>query len=120
MVDLHSKILEVPLARSNLSSFIFIGGRGAGLKGVSVQGVSVQGVSVQWVCQADPPVRLRAGGTHPTGMHSCFHAVFGESWLNNRLATPPLQLMSSDVLCLGNPESVPALELRNRLYLPFD
>ena len=32
--------------------------------------VSVQGVSVQ----EDPPaatVQLRAGGTHPTGMHSC-------------------------------------------------
>ena len=41
--------------------------------GVSVQdqrGPSVQGASVQW----DPPpsatVRLRAGGTYPTGMHS--------------------------------------------------
>ena len=26
------------------------------------------------LCQGDPPVaiRLHAGGTHPTGMHSCF------------------------------------------------
>ena len=58
--------------------------------GVSVQGgslsrgVSVQGLSVQWsVCRREslsrgslsgrPPtaVRLRAGITHPTGMHSC-------------------------------------------------
>ena len=23
------------------------------------------------LCQGDPPVRLRAGGTHPIGMHSC-------------------------------------------------
>ena len=24
-----------------------------------------------FLCQGDPLVRLRAGGTHPTGMHSC-------------------------------------------------
>ena len=34
---------------------------------ISVREVSVQGVSVQ-----KTPVRLRAGGAHPTAMHSCF------------------------------------------------
>ena len=43
--------------------------RGGGLSG----GVSVWGVSVQ----GDPPVRLCAGGTHPTGMDSC---VGNKSW----------------------------------------
>ena len=64
-------------------------GRGVSLQGglspneVSVQGVSVRGwgfsvqggggISVQrGVCVREThPLRLRAGGTHPTGMHSC-------------------------------------------------
>ena len=67
--------------------------QGASVHGVSVQGVSVPGVSVQGglcpgvvrilqectlveggLCQGDTPtttVCLHAGGTHPTGMHSC-------------------------------------------------
>ena len=72
--------------------------------GVSVQGVSVQEVSAQgglcpggvclgglcpggslsvWgVCEREAfsvretPVRLRAGGMHPTGLHSCFFDLF--------------------------------------------
>ena len=37
-------------------------------------GLCPGGISVQWgaLCRGDPFVRLRAGGTHPTGMHSCF------------------------------------------------
>ena len=72
--------------------------RGVSVQGVSVQGVSVQGVSVQGplsgggLCPGEslsegsctgglcpggslsgrPPVWLRAGSTHPTGMHSCY------------------------------------------------
>ena len=39
---------------------------------------------------APPPPRdgQCVAGTHPTGMHSCFHAVFGEIWPNNRWAPP--------------------------------
>ena len=46
-------------------------------RGVSVWGVPVQGGSVQGdLCQGDPTDRdasiwQRAGGMHPTGMHSC-------------------------------------------------
>ena len=43
-------------------------------RGVSVQRGLCPGVSVGGVFQT-PPVRLRAGGTHPTGMHS-FLAFF--------------------------------------------
>ena len=75
--------------RGSLSRGYLSGGlsRGGGIcpgKGVSVQGVSVWG-SVQGrgylsrgggYCPGGslsrrPPVRLRAGGMHPTGMHSC-------------------------------------------------
>ena len=49
--------------------------------GVSVQeGLCPEGVSVQGgLCQGDPPaaVRLCTGGTHPTGMHSCFTCLYG-------------------------------------------
>ena len=43
---------------------------GGSLSGGSLsRGVSVWGVSVR-----DPPVRV--GGTHPTGMHSCFKCKY--------------------------------------------
>ena len=47
--------------------------RGISVRGVSVQGGYVRGVSVRET--PGPAVRLRAGSTHPTGMHSCsiFH-----------------------------------------------
>ena len=65
--------------------------RGSLSRGVSVQGVSVQGVSVQGSLQGvsvgrslsrgkvsvwpslsgPPPIRLRTGSKHPTGIHSC-------------------------------------------------
>ena len=35
--------------------------------GVSVQGDLCLGGSLSW----RPPIRSRAGGTHPSGMHSC-------------------------------------------------
>ena len=57
-------------------------------RGVSVQGVSVRGVSVQeglclggsvWeesLSDRHPAaVWLCAGGTHPTGMHPCYHEL---------------------------------------------
>ena len=54
----------------HLSVILFMGGslsRGGGL----CRGVSVQGVSVQGGLSGRPPIWLHAGGTHPTGMHSC-------------------------------------------------
>ena len=39
--------------------------------GVSVQGESLSGGSLS----GRPPVRLCAGGTHPTGMHSCLGSL---------------------------------------------
>ena len=55
--------------------------RGSLSRGVSVQGVSVRGVfdhrvSVRGslsrgISVRETPVRYRAGGTYPTGMHSC-------------------------------------------------
>ena len=48
--------------------------RGSLSRGVSIQGVSVQGVSVQLVSVRETPptaVWLCAGGTYPTGIHSC-------------------------------------------------
>ena len=74
----------------HLSVTLFTGGvsvqeglcpEGISVQGFSVQGVSVQGVSVQGdLCLGvsvqgeslsgrPPPVRLCAGGAHPTGMH---------------------------------------------------
>ena len=51
--------------------------------------------------QRSPPIR-RVDSTHPTGMHSCFHVVFGKQyWQNNRLTHPFLQLG----LCLRSPGS---------------
>ena len=41
--------------------------------GLCPGGVSVWGVSLSGGCLSGrPPVRLRAGGTYPTGMHSCY------------------------------------------------
>ena len=52
----------------NLFVILFTGG-GVSVRGVSVQGGSLsEGVSVQ----EDPLYGGRAGGTHPTGMHSCY------------------------------------------------
>ena len=48
-------------------------------EGVSVREYLSGGVSVHGgggLCQGDRPVRLRAGGTHPTGTHSCLHPTF--------------------------------------------
>ena len=42
---------------------------------------------------------IAAGGTHPTGMHSCFHAVFNKLLPNYR-SSPPLGLAPQ-----GNPGS---------------
>ena len=55
------------------------------MEGVSVRGVFLSGgVSVREGSRSigvsireTPPLRLRAGGTLPTVMHSCFHVVFG-------------------------------------------
>ena len=48
-------------------------------RGVSTQGASVRGVSVQrGSLSGRPPYGKRAGGTHPTGMHSCF-LIFSNS-----------------------------------------
>ena len=53
--------------------------RGCLCSGVSLsRGVSVQlgGVSVQeGLCPGRPPIRLRAGGAHPTGMNSCYYIL---------------------------------------------
>ena len=57
----------------HLSVILFTAGESAW--GFSVQGISVQGVSVQGgSLSGNPPatVWLRAGGTHLTGMHSCY------------------------------------------------
>ena len=50
--------------------------------GVCLQGVYFQGGSLSWgslsrggLCHRDPPYVGRAGGMHPTGMHSCFKSV---------------------------------------------
>ena len=43
--------------------------------GVSIGGVSVQGVSVR-----ENPVQLRAGGKHPTGMHSCLEMKIADTF----------------------------------------
>ena len=51
-------------------------------EGVSVQrglypgGSLSREVSVRGVSLRETPIRLRAGGTHPTGMHSCFRKVW--------------------------------------------
>ena len=52
----------------HLSVILFTGGVSLSMKG----GVSVQG----GLCQADHPIWLRAGGTHLTGMHSCYVRIF--------------------------------------------
>ena len=44
------------------------------------------------------PAATAADGTHPTGMHSCFYAVFEKIWLKNNRLTPRL----------GNPGSATA------------
>ena len=55
----------------HLSVILFTGGslssRLSLSRGVSVQGGLCPGGSLS----GRPPVQLRAGGTHPTGMHSC-------------------------------------------------
>ena len=35
------------------------------------------------------PAATAEDGTHPTGMHSCFYAVFEKIWLKNNRLTPP-------------------------------
>ena len=45
------------------------------VKGGLCPGVSVQGGICPGVSVMDTPHRLGAGGTHPTGMHSCFPCV---------------------------------------------
>ena len=43
---------------------------------------------------ADPTATSKAGGTHPTGMLSCFQAVFGKLWLNfQETMNPPLNYL---------------------------
>ena len=48
---------------------------GLHLRGVCLQGVCIWGVCIQGVGQTPPSHTMgygqRAGGTHPTGMHSC-------------------------------------------------
>ena len=45
--------------------------------GVSAPGVSAQGgVCSRGVPGGDPPTDTAAGGTHPTGMHSCISTGF--------------------------------------------
>ena len=47
--------------------------RGVSVWAVCLGGVSVQGVSVRETLQTETPhIWSRAGGTHPTGMHSCY------------------------------------------------
>ena len=88
ILDQISSDSHVSSFKHNLSSLILVYPQGGGSlsRGVSVQGslswgISVQGVSVQGgLCPGGlcvgrslsgrPPVQLRAGGTHPTGMHS--------------------------------------------------
>ena len=41
-------------------------------RGISVRGFSVWGVSLS----RETPLRYRAGGTHPAGMHSCNENIF--------------------------------------------
>ena len=37
------------------------------------------GMSIPACTEADPPTAAAAGGTHPTGMHSCFYDIFREN-----------------------------------------
>ena len=63
-------------------------GRGACMAGACVAGACVAGKTA-----------IAAGGSHPTGMHSCFHAVFNKLLPNYR-SSPPLGLAPP-----GNPGS---------------
>ena len=58
--------------RGSLSSGVTVQ-RGLFLWGLHPGGSLSRGSLLEGLCQGDPPsVRLRAGGTHPTGMHSCY------------------------------------------------
>ena len=52
-----------------------------------------------WGAYVAGKTAIAAGGTHPTGMHSCFHAVFNKVLPNYR-SSPPLGLAPP-----GNPGS---------------
>ena len=72
------------LSRGSLSGVSVQGGSLSGVSvggGVFVQGGSLSGGSLS----GGPPVWLRAGGTYPTGMHSCCLLFL---WYNRNISLP--------------------------------
>ena len=64
-------------------------------QGVFAQGVSAQGKGLSWggVYQPLPKTATEAGGTHPTGMHSCLRAI-SFAPCSDRVSLVPLGVIS--------------------------
>ena len=65
------------------------------------------GESLSWgslvcLCHGDPPFDLRAGGTHPTGIHSCFVNISSkEVNYDNYLSWTNFKIQDKKLECFG-------------------